>query len=147
MPISVGASTARVVAADGDVSRPLTGLRGTHVSGGASSGSSATRRVTAHGFRPLGMEIVAVGTSSDADHIISPSKGRPQPSARRSRSRRRPADVATWDMHATATPGDHRRSSPCAASSRDAFFTARKGTFGHGMGVSGGWELTAQYLG
>jgi len=25
--------------------------------------------------------------------------------------------------------------------------TARKGTFGHGMGVAGGWELTAQYLG
>jgi 3-oxoacyl-(acyl-carrier-protein) synthase len=25
--------------------------------------------------------------------------------------------------------------------------TARKGTFGHGMGVGGGWELTAQYLG
>ena len=26
-------------------------------------------------------------------------------------------------------------------------FTARKGTFGHGMGAGGGWELTAQYLG
>ena len=25
--------------------------------------------------------------------------------------------------------------------------TARKGTFGHGMGAGGGWELTAQYLG
>jgi 3-oxoacyl-(acyl-carrier-protein) synthase len=25
--------------------------------------------------------------------------------------------------------------------------TARKGTFGHGMGAAGGWELTAQYLG
>ena len=25
--------------------------------------------------------------------------------------------------------------------------TARKGTFGHGMAASGGWELTAQYLG
>jgi 3-oxoacyl-(acyl-carrier-protein) synthase len=25
--------------------------------------------------------------------------------------------------------------------------TARKGIFGHGMGASGGWELTAQYLG
>ena len=24
--------------------------------------------------------------------------------------------------------------------------TARKGTFGHGMGAGGGWELTAQYL-
>jgi 3-oxoacyl-(acyl-carrier-protein) synthase len=26
-------------------------------------------------------------------------------------------------------------------------FTARKGTFGHGMSVCGGWELTAQHLG
>jgi 3-oxoacyl-[acyl-carrier-protein] synthase II len=26
-------------------------------------------------------------------------------------------------------------------------FTARKGTFGHGMSVGGGWELTAQHLG
>ena len=25
--------------------------------------------------------------------------------------------------------------------------TARKGTFGHGMSVGGGWELTAQHLG
>jgi 3-oxoacyl-[acyl-carrier-protein] synthase II len=25
--------------------------------------------------------------------------------------------------------------------------TARKGTFGHGMAVCGGWELTAQHLG
>ena len=25
--------------------------------------------------------------------------------------------------------------------------SARKGTFGHGMGAAGGWELTAQYLG
>jgi 3-oxoacyl-[acyl-carrier-protein] synthase II len=24
--------------------------------------------------------------------------------------------------------------------------SARKGTFGHGMGASGGWELLAQYL-
>jgi 3-oxoacyl-(acyl-carrier-protein) synthase len=32
----------------------------------------------AHGFRPVGMEIVGVGTSSDAHHIITPSKGGPQ---------------------------------------------------------------------
>ena len=25
--------------------------------------------------------------------------------------------------------------------------TARKGTFGHGMSVAGGWELTAQHMG
>ena len=29
----------------------------------------------------------------------------------------------------------------------DVIFTARKGTFGHGMSVGGGWELTAQHLG
>src|SRR6185503_17837645 len=29
----------------------------------------------------------------------------------------------------------------------DVVFTARKGTFGHGMSVGGGWELTAQHLG
>ena len=29
----------------------------------------------------------------------------------------------------------------------DVLFTARKGTFGHGMSVGGGWELTAQHLG
>ena len=29
----------------------------------------------------------------------------------------------------------------------DVLFTARKGTFGHGMSVGGAWELTAQHLG
>ena len=29
----------------------------------------------------------------------------------------------------------------------DVVASARKGTFGHGMGAAGGWELTAQYLG
>jgi 3-oxoacyl-(acyl-carrier-protein) synthase len=29
----------------------------------------------------------------------------------------------------------------------DVIFTARKGTFGHGMSVGGGWELTAQHMG
>ena len=29
----------------------------------------------------------------------------------------------------------------------DVLFTARKGTFGHGMSVGGGWELTAQHFG
>src|SRR5690606_5943072 len=59
-----------------------------------------------------------------------------------------PADLVTWDLHATATPGDYlevenlRRVLP-----EEVLISARKGTFGHGMGASGGWELTAQYLG
>ena len=60
----------------------------------------------------------------------------------------RPEEISTWDLHATATPGDHlevqtlRESVP-----GHVLVTARKGTFGHGMGVCGGWELTAQYMG
>ncbi len=57
-------------------------------------------------------------------------------------------EVATWDMHATATPGDWME----LQNTLEVFpgttrFTARKGTFGHGMSVCGGWELTAQHLG
>jgi len=59
-----------------------------------------------------------------------------------------PDDVATWDLHATATPGDYLE----VETLRDVIpssvlVTARKGTFGHGMSGGGGWELTAQYLG
>jgi 3-oxoacyl-(acyl-carrier-protein) synthase len=59
-----------------------------------------------------------------------------------------PGAIAAWDLHATATPGDWqevanlRRVLP-----ESVLVTARKGIFGHGMGASGGWELTAQYLG
>jgi 3-oxoacyl-(acyl-carrier-protein) synthase len=70
---------ANVLSADADVSRPLTALKGTHVSGGACVwivGDAAA--MMAQGFRPLGMEVVGVGTSSDAHHIITPSKGGPQ---------------------------------------------------------------------
>ena len=59
-----------------------------------------------------------------------------------------PAEVETWDLHATATPGDFTE----VATLRDVLpetvlVTARKGTFGHGMSAGGGFELTAQYLG
>jgi 3-oxoacyl-[acyl-carrier-protein] synthase II len=60
----------------------------------------------------------------------------------------RPEEIGTWDLHATATPGDyqevHNLSSVVPSS---VLVTARKGTFGHGMSAAGGWELTAQYLG
>src|SRR5688572_31465941 len=62
----------RVIAADGAVSKPLTGLRGAHVSGGAVVwivGDLAHMR--ARGFRPLGMEPLAVGTSSRSEEHTS----------------------------------------------------------------------------
>ena len=60
----------------------------------------------------------------------------------------RPEDLATWDLHATATPGDYREIETLRGVVPDSVLvTARKGTFGHGMSAGGGWELTAQYLG
>src|SRR6202000_1260806 len=60
----------------------------------------------------------------------------------------RAADVTTWDMHATATPGDASEIQHSLEMLHpDVVFTARKGTFGQGMSVGGGWELTAQHVG
>ena len=59
-----------------------------------------------------------------------------------------PEQIATWDLHATATPGDYAEISTLRTMLPDSVMvTARKGTFGHGMSAGGGWELTAQYLG
>jgi len=140
---------ANVVSADADVSRPLTGLKGTHVAGGACVWIVADADAMAkQGFRPLGMEIVGIGTSSDAHHIITPSKGGPQLAMKAALDNVRAADVTTWDMHATATPGDATEIEHSLEMLHpDVIFTARKGTFGHGMSVGGGWELTAQHLG
>jgi 3-oxoacyl-[acyl-carrier-protein] synthase II len=140
---------ANVLAADADVSRPLTGLKGTHVSGGACVwilGDADALR--AQGFTPLGLEIVSVGASSDAHHIITPSKGGPQLAIGQALANIDAGAVTTWDMHATATPGDATEiEHSLEMLHRDVIFTARKGTFGHGMSVGGGWELTAQHLG
>ncbi|QQR75846.1 MAG: beta-ketoacyl synthase [Holophagales bacterium] len=142
---------ARVGAADGSVSKPMTGLRGTHVAGGSVVWVVGDYDYfTARGFRPLGMEPLAVGVSSDADHIITPSKDGPLTAIRMALAEAgvTPHDVASWDLHATATPGDYlevenlREVLP-----EHVLITARKGTFGHGMGAGGGWELTAQFLG
>jgi 3-oxoacyl-(acyl-carrier-protein) synthase len=58
------------------------------------------------------------------------------------------ADIGGWDLHATATPGDYLEVENLREMLPDSVLvTARKGTFGHGMGNAGGWELTAQYLG
>jgi 3-oxoacyl-[acyl-carrier-protein] synthase II len=151
-PLLVGGFySARVISADRQVSKPLTGLRGTHISGGAAlwilGRWSAMKK---QGFRPLGLEPIAVGVSSDADHVITPSVDGPLAAIRMAlrEAKVAPEDVADWDLHATATPGDItevetlRRVLP-----EGVMVTARKGTFGHGMSVGGGWELTAQHLG
>ncbi|MGE4601511.1 MAG: beta-ketoacyl synthase N-terminal-like domain-containing protein [Planctomycetota bacterium] len=150
-PLIVGAfSAARVLASDGNVSKPLTGLRGTHVSGGSCVWIIGDfEKMTARGFEPIGMEPLAVGISSDADHIITPSEQGPMDAIRSAiaLSGARPEQITTWDLHCTATPGDFlevenaRRILP-----ETVLMTARKGTFGHGMGACGGWELTAQML-
>ena len=140
---------ANVLSADADVSRPLTGLKGTHIAGGACVWIVGdVEAMTAKGFRPLGMEIVGVGTSSDAHHIITPSKGGPQLAMKAALQEVQLGEVTTWDMHATATPGDASEiENSLEMLHPDVIFTARKGTFGHGMSVGGGWELTAQHLG
>jgi 3-oxoacyl-[acyl-carrier-protein] synthase II len=151
-PLTVGGFyNARVLSADGALSKPLSGLKGTHVSGGAAIwilGDLEYAR--AQGFRPLGLEPVAVGVSADADHIITPSKEGPRRAMHAAlASAHTSADaLGSWDLHATATPGDFLELENLqSVIPRDVAVTARKGTFGHGMGVGGGWELTAQYLG
>lgn len=140
---------ANVLSADADVSRPLTGLKGTHVAGGACVwivGDADELR--AQGFQSVGMEIVGVGTSADAHHIITPSKGGPQLAMKAALESIGNDSVTTWDMHATATPGDPLEiENSLEMLHPDVIFTARKGTFGHGMSVGGGWELTAQHMG
>jgi len=151
-PLTVGAFYgARVLSADGKVSKPLTGLRGTHVSGGSVIWIVGDRAfMEEKGFRPLGMEPLEVGVSSDADHIITPSREGPTHAIRQALegSGVTPEDVGSWDLHATATPGDFLEVETLRGIlPEDVLVTARKGTFGHGMSAGGGWELTAQYLG
>ncbi|MEA2165167.1 MAG: 3-oxoacyl-[acyl-carrier-protein] synthase [Thermoanaerobaculia bacterium] len=140
---------ANVLSADADISRPLTELKGTHIAGGSCVWIVGdAMELMAKGFKPLGMEIVGIGTSSDAHHIITPSKGGPQLAMKKAMEEVQAADVTTWDMHATATPGDALEvENSLEMLHPDVIFTARKGTFGHGMSVGGGWELTAQHLG
>ena len=140
---------ANVLSADADVSRPLTGLKGTHIAGGACVWIVAdAEAMMRQGFRPVGLEIVGIGTSSDAHHIITPSKRGPQLAIAAALDEIEAIDVMTWDMHATATPGDATEIEHSLEMLHpDVIFTARKGTFGHGMSVGGAWELTAQHLG
>lgn len=150
--LAVGAfHNARVGAADGSVSKPMTGLRGTHVGGGAVVWILGDlEHFRGLGFKPLGMEPLGVGVSSDADHIITPSKEGPTTAIRQALavSGVAPEEIGSWDLHATATPGDFLEVENMRSILHEhVLVTARKGTFGHGMGASGGMELTAQYLG
>lgn len=159
-PLTVGAFyNARVIASDAQVSKPLTELRGTHIAGGATVWIvGAVDTFGERGFRPLGMEPMAVGVSSDADHIITPSKEGPTAAMREALAGAGNGSatdgsgiahgVGSWDLHATATPGDFNEVEMVRElMDESVLITARKGTFGHGMAACGGWELTAQYLG
>ncbi len=151
-PLVVGGFyNARVIAADRMVSKPLTALRGTHIAGGAVLWILGDlEHFTAKGFKPLGMEPLAVGVTADADHIITPSKEGPTAAIRAAMAAAHctPSDVGSWDLHATATPGDFLEVETLRGLLPESVLvTARKGTFGHGMSAGGGWELTAQYLG
>ncbi len=151
-PVTVGAFyNARVLSADGAVSKPLSGLKGTHVAGGACIWVVGDLEYgLSKGFKPLGLEPLAVGVSADADHIITPSKEGPNHAVRQALQKADVSarEIASWDLHATATPGDYQEVENLReVVPSEVVVTARKGTFGHGMGVGGGWELTAQYIG
>lgn len=151
-PLSVGAFyQGRVISADGNPSKPLHGLRGTHVAGGAVVWIVGDYDyLTAKGYRALGLEPVSVGLSSDAHHIITPTTEGPLAAiaAALEEAHATPDQVGSWDLHATATPGDYLEVETMrSVMPESVLVTARKGTFGHGMSGGGGWELTAQYLG
>jgi 3-oxoacyl-[acyl-carrier-protein] synthase II len=151
-PLIVGAFySARVLSADGRASLPLTRFQGTHISGGAVVWILGDyEHMTGLGFRPLGMEPMAVGVSSDAHHIITPTTDGPQAAIRQALglADAQAGEIGTWDLHATATPGDYNEVQLLQGLVPPSVLcTARKGMFGHGMSAGSGWELTAQYMG
>lgn len=144
-----GFNAAKVLAAGCDVGVPLCNLRGTHVAGGACTWILAADDVMSKlGQKSLGVEILGVGLSSDAEHIITPSMEGPKLCIRDAFAHAdvSPKDVHTWDMHATGTPGDWSEFKLIDNLPASTIITARKGIFGHGMSTCGGWELTAQLL-
>jgi 3-oxoacyl-(acyl-carrier-protein) synthase len=149
-PALVGAfHDARVMPGIGEVNMPFTTLRGTHVSGGSCVWILGDVAYCGErGIAPLGY-VDAVALTSDAEHIITPSKSGPKRAMARAYREAGivPGDVALIDLHATGTPGDLNELALV-----DEFIgprtlvTARKGQLGHGMSNSGGWELTALLL-
>jgi 3-oxoacyl-[acyl-carrier-protein] synthase II len=151
-PLTVGAFySARVLSASRTLSVPLTGLQGTHIAGGSVVWIVADYDyMQSRGFKPLGMEPVSVGFSSDAHHIITPSMDGPKAAIHQAMAiaGTAPDAIGTWDLHATATPGDYSEVATLRSIlPGSVLVTARKGTFGHGMSAGSGWELTAQYMG
>lgn len=149
--VVAGFYNARVLSHDSEVSKPLTGMRGTHVAGGSCIWIVGDADyLMERGLEPLGLEILGIGVSSDADHIITPSEEGPRIAMRQAfhEAGVEASAIRSWDMHATATPGDWTELLNALSVLPDArAITARKGTFGHGMSVCGGWEMTAQHLG
>ncbi len=143
--------SARVMPGIGEVNMPFTSLRGTHVSGGSCVWIIGDAEwCEARGLRPVGGYVEAVALSSDAEHIITPSKSGPRRAiARAYREARISAnDVGVIDLHATGTPGDLNELALIEGFVTERTrITARKGQLGHGMANSGGWELTALALG
>ncbi len=142
---------ARVMPGIGEVNMPFTSLRGTHVSGGSCVWIIGDAEwCEARGLRPVGGYVEAVALSSDAEHIITPSKSGPRRAIARAYEEAQIAasDVAIIDLHATGTPGDLNELALIDGFIHDRTrITARKGQLGHGMANSGGWELTALALG
>ncbi|KAB8040637.1 hypothetical protein GCL60_01575 [Silvanigrella paludirubra] len=130
---------------------PFCDLRGTHISGGACTWIIAAEdAMKKFEIEPLSVEILGAGVSSDAEHIITPSKEGPKLAIRRAFENAdiSPSKINLWDMHATGTPGDWNEFNLIEEfAPKSAYISARKGIFGHGMSVGGGWELTAQLLG
>jgi 3-oxoacyl-(acyl-carrier-protein) synthase len=142
---------ARVMPATGEVNSPFTSLRGTHVSGGACIWIVGDAEwCDERGLRPIGGYVESVAISSDAEHIITPSKTGPRRAIERAYAEAHigPQDVAVIDLHATGTPGDlNELALVDDFISARTLITARKGQLGHGMANSGGWELTVLALG
>src|SRR5262249_46404674 len=104
----------------------------------------------ARGSQPVGTGPGAGGGPADADRIFTSWRGGPTRAmlAAFAAAGVGPEDIASWDLHATATPGDYMEIETLrSVLPGSVLVTARKGTFGHGMSAGGGWELTAQYLG
>ena len=141
---------ARVMPATGEANYPFTSLRGTSVSGGACVWVLGDADyLEAHGLRAVGGYVDAVAISSDAEHIITPSKSGPKRAIVRAYAEAGivPSDVAQVDLHATGTPGDlNELALVDAFLGEKTLITARKGVLGHGMANCGGWELTALAL-